>query len=217
MGGPVSATTVPVACESHYDTQPVLVTWNGNDADDASLTYGVVALQGSTKITIATGLVKPVGAASISSTPPQVAAVTAYRIPVTAHDGGTPSLSVVDTSDADFAISLPPQMVNLATQLQPIFNASCTSAHCQDANQPQLNLTAGVAYTALVNVNSTQAGCASYKLVLPGQPDQSYLIFKLAGGGACFTGSRIPKTGSALSLSQRQLFRDWIANGAPDH
>jgi hypothetical protein len=209
----------PNGGESYYDTQPVTVTWNGSDADGTTLTYDVVALQSSTAIAIANGLVKPVGIASTTWTPPHVAALTSYRMQVTAHDGGAPSLSATDTSDASFTLSPPPQVVSFANQLQPILNASCTSAPCHDTNMPQqgLNLTAGLAYRALVNVNSTQSTCSSYKLVLPGQPDQSYLISKLAGSGACFTGSRMPKGGSALSAADVQLFRDWIANGAPNN
>lgn len=216
---PVVTVVAPNGGESYYDTQPVAVTWNGTDGDDASLTYDVVALQGTTVTTIASGLVRPTGPASTTWTPPPVSALTPYRIRVTAHDGGSPSLSATDSSDGDFVISPPPQMVSFASQLQPILTANCTSAQCHDANQPQqgLNLTAGAAYGALVNVNSTQATCSSYKLVLPGQPDQSYLIFKLAGSGACFTGSQMPKGAPALSAAQLQLFRDWIANGAPNN
>lgn len=216
---PVVTVLAPNGGESYYDTQPITVAWSGTDGDDASLTYDVVALQGTTATTIATGLAKPTGPASTTWTPPQVSALTSYRIRVTAHDGGTPSLSATDGSDADFVISPPPQMVSFANQLQPIFTANCAGAQCHDANQPQqgLNLTAGAAYGSLVNVDSTEATCSAYKLVLPGQPDQSYLIFKLAGGGACFTGSRMPKAAAALSAAQLQLFRDWIANGAPDN
>jgi hypothetical protein len=216
---PTIAVLAPNGGESYYDTQAISVSWNGGDADGASLTYDVVALQATTTIPIVTGLVQPVGLASTLWTPPQVSSVTPYRIRVTAHDGGTPALSAVDTSDASFALSPPPQMVSFANQLQPIFNASCTDAQCHDANMPQqgLSLTAGVAYGALVNVSSTQNTCASYKLVQPGHPEQSYLVFKLAGSGACFSGSRMPKGAPALSAAQLQLFRDWIANGAPNN
>lgn len=209
----------PNGGESYYDTQPIQLMWEGADADDASLSYDVVALQGSTRTAIASGLVRSVGAASLSWTPPRVGTVTPYRIQITVRDGGAPSLSATDTSDSDFAISPPAQMVSFANQLQPIFNASCTAAQCHDPNLPQagLNLTAGAAYAALVDVKSTQAACAAYKLVTPGQPENSYLIFKLAGSGACFTGSRMPKGAPALSIAQLQLFRDWITNGAPNN
>ena len=50
-----------------------------------------------------------------------------------------------------------------------------------------------------------------------GQPDQSYLVWKLQGSGGCYSGSRMPKGASALSASNLQLIRDWIANGAPNN
>jgi hypothetical protein len=209
----------PNGGEWYYDTQPITVTWNGTDGDGASLSYDVVAVQGTTTSPIATELVKPVGIASMTWTLPQVAALTAYQIQVTAHDDGSPPLSAMDRSDATFLISPPPQQVSFSSQIQPILTANCTSASCHDATLPQqgLNLTAGAAYGSLVNVNSTEVTCASYKRVLPGQPDQSYVIFKLSGSGACFYGSQMPKAAPALSITQIQLFRDWIANGAPNN
>ena len=122
-------------------------------------------------------------------------------------------------SDADFTITPPPQQVSFATQLQPILTASCDGAQCHDANQPQqgLSLITGAAYAALVNVNSTEGSCTGYKLVAPSKPDQSYLMFKLTGTGACLSGSRMPKAAAALTATQLQLFRDWIANGAPNN
>jgi hypothetical protein len=61
---PTVTVVSPNGGESYYDTQTITVTWNGSDADDTSLSYDVVALQSSTTIAIAQGLVKPVGVAS---------------------------------------------------------------------------------------------------------------------------------------------------------
>jgi len=216
-----AAPTVTVAApnggESYYNDRPVTISWVGDDPDGAMLTYDVSAV-GATTIAIQT-LAAPVGPAQVTWTPPGVTALTSFRIEVTAHDGGTPSLSATDRSDATFAISPPPQAVSFASQIQPIFNASCQGTQCHDASLPAsgLQLTAGVAYGSLVGPSSTEAPCTSYKLVAPGQPDQSYLIFKLQGSGACSSGSRMPKAMPALAPAQLQLFRDWIANGAPNN
>lgn len=214
---PTVAVTTPNGGESYYDNQPVTIAWLGGDPDDATLTYNVSAV-GATTTAIQT-ITAPVGPAQVTWTPPRVTALTSFRIEVTAHDGASPSLSATDRSDATFAISPPPQAVSFATQIQPIFNATCQGAQCHDASQPAsgLNLTAGAAYAALVGVASTEAPCTAYKRVAPGQPDQSYLIFKLQGSGACLSGSRMPKAMPALSPAQLQLFRDWIANGAPNN
>jgi hypothetical protein len=214
---PTVAVSTPNGGESYYDTQPVTISWVGGDPDDATLTYNVSAVGAST-IAIQT-LTAPVGPAQVTWTPPRVTLLTSFRIEVTAHDGGAPPLSATDRSDADFAISPPPQAVSFANQIQPIFNATCQGAQCHDASLPAsgLQLTAGTSYGALVGVLSNEAPCTAYKRVAPGQPDQSYLIFKLQGSGACSSGSRMPKAMPALAPAQLQLFRDWIANGAPNN
>jgi hypothetical protein len=118
---------------------------------------------------------------------------------------------------ATFTVSAPPQDVHYATQLQPIWTATCTGSACHDATQPQsgLNLTASASFAELVNVAS--GDCPSEKLVEPGHPERSYLVQKLQGSGSCFIGTRMPKAAPALSTAQIQLVRDWIVNGAPNN
>ncbi|HEU4728570.1 MAG TPA: hypothetical protein VFT22_11785 [Kofleriaceae bacterium] len=214
---PAVTVTSPNGGESYYDTQPVTITWTGSDLDGTTLSYDVAAI-GTTRLAIQT-LTAPVGPAQLTWTPPAVTALTSFTIEVVAHDQGIPSLSATDRSDAAFSISPPPQNVSFSKQLQPIFDASCSGAQCHDASQPAsgLQLTAGTSYGALVGPSSTEAPCTGYRLVAPGQPDQSYLVFKLQGSGACTSGSRMPKGAAALSAAQLQLFRDWIANGAPNN
>jgi hypothetical protein len=212
---PTVTVMAPNGGESYYDTQTITVAWVGNDADDATLTYDISAI-GATAIPIAQ-VVANAGPAQATWKPPVTGALTEYKINVTATDRAARVAS--DTSDTDIMISPPPQSVSFASQLQPIFNASCTNELCHGATDPQagLNLTAAAAYGGLVGVASSEPMCAQYARVQPGQPDASVLVFKLAGTGACFTGSRMPKVGSVLSPTQIQLFRDWIANGAPNN
>lgn len=214
---PTVTVSGPNGGESYYATQLVPISWIGGDLDDAELTYSVSAIGAST-IAIQT-ITAPVGPAQLTWMPPQVTKLTGFRIEVTAGDDGTPAASATDRSDAEFQISPPPQAVSFASQLQPIFNANCLDAQCHDATLPAsgLLLTAGASYRALVGVASSETPCTSYKLVEPGQPDRSYLVFKLQGSGACLNGSRMPKAMPALPAAQIQLFRDWIANGAPNN
>jgi hypothetical protein len=72
-------------------------------------------------------------------------------------------------------------------------------------------------FNELVGVAAGEMPCTTYKLVAPGLPDQSYLVLKLQGSSACFSGSRMPKGMPALTAAQIQLVRDWIANGAPNN
>ncbi len=102
--------------------------------------------------------------------------------------------------------------VSFVNQVQPIFNASCTS-NCHGGNHPSggLSLASGAAYAELVNVTST---CGGKKQVAPGAADASYLINKLTGVGMC-AGSVMPKMGGELSAAQIALIRGWICQGAP--
>ncbi|MBL9008253.1 MAG: fibronectin type III domain-containing protein [Myxococcales bacterium] len=101
--------------------------------------------------------------------------------------------------------------------VQPIWQANCTGGGCHSGMRSAENLnldTAATSYAGLVNVSSTQ--CAMNKRVAPAQPDQSYLLWKLAGTGPCFGGSRMPKSGP-LPVGQIATIRAWIQAGAPNN
>lgn len=107
--------------------------------------------------------------------------------------------------------------VSLSGQVQPIFTAKCASNACHSGARPAqgLNLSSAAAtFAGTVNVASTQ--CVANKLVLPNQPDMSYLIWKLAGSGPCFVGSQMPK-GQPLAATEITTVRSWILSGAPNN
>lgn len=206
----------PNGGESFYPSQSVTVTWRGDD-DDTQLTCDVVATRSGATLPIANGVsIAAGGQGSATWNLTSVAPAADYRIQVTARDSGAPALTATDVSNAPFTVSSPPQQVSFASQVQPIFTASCTGTACHDnvMSAENLALTSGQAFGELVNVNSAQ--CMNVKLVAPGAPDQSYLVWKLQGSGPCYFGSRMPKLGS-LSAAQIQTVRDWIANGAPNN
>lgn len=101
---------------------------------------------------------------------------------------------------------------------QTIFSVHCLSAGCHNANDRQGNLVLepGQSYANLVNVLSfnTAAAAAGLRRVLPGQPDQSFLITKLTTASG-LEGSRMPLAAAALSDSDIAEIRDWILAGAP--
>jgi len=105
--------------------------------------------------------------------------------------------------------------VSFASDVQPIFTASCATAGCHKGAMPQegLNLSTGKAYDAIVNVDAEQ--CTSRKRVLPGQPSESYLMDKLLGVDLCF-GTKMPKMGSVDSADVETI-AIWICAGAPDN
>jgi hypothetical protein len=106
--------------------------------------------------------------------------------------------------------------VSFAAAVQPIFTASCAQNGCHKgiAAQGGLDLSAGKAYADLVNVTAAQ--CSDQrKLVLPGQPSQSYLIDKMMNVDIC-SGTKMPKVG-LLPPSQITTIADWICAGAPNN
>jgi hypothetical protein len=90
----------------------------------------------------------------------------------------------------------------------------CVGCHTNVGRNPSggLNL-AGDAHAALVNVPSR--GKPELMLVVPGNPDASYLIHKLEGRSG-IAGLRMPRNGPPyLSDGQILVIRRWIAIGAP--
>lgn len=92
---------------------------------------------------------------------------------------------------------------------------ACTNCHTNVGRTPAsgLNLLADFAYAALVNVPSRQKPGAV--LVIPGDPDGSYLVQKLEGAPG-IVGIRMPRNGPPhLTSGQMLVIRRWIQNGAP--
>ena len=75
-----------------------------------------------------------------------------------------------------------------------------------------LNLTE-VAYANLVGTARLKPGV---QRVIPGDPDNSYLIHKLEGRGGIF-GVRMPYNGPPLTDGQILVIRTWIRNGADNN
>ncbi len=114
-------------------------------------------------------------------------------------------------TNADFAVRSPVAApVSYTTQIQPIFNARCTSCHTGGGAPQGLRLDAQNSFAHLVNVNSSEV--PSLKRVKPSDPDNSYLVHKIEGTAA--EGSRMPLGQSPLSEAQISLIRQWIIAGA---
>lgn len=113
--------------------------------------------------------------------------------------------------------SATPAAPSFKNDVVPILTSNCANAGCHNNRNPAegLDLSAAtMAYSGLVNVGSTQ--CTANKRVVPSQPDQSYLVWKLEGTGPCFSGSRMPK-GTPLSAAQIATIRGWILSGATNN
>ena len=91
--------------------------------------------------------------------------------------------------------------------------SSCTLCHTSQGRTPSANLDLSAnAFSALVNVGSRNKPGAT--MVIPGDPDNSYLIQKLEGT-AGIVGLRMPRNGPPyLADGQVQIIRRWILLGA---
>ncbi len=92
--------------------------------------------------------------------------------------------------------------VDYATEIQPIFNANCTSCHGGNGG---VNLRS---YTALMSSVGNNYGS---NVVVPGNPDASGLVDKIEPNPQF--GNRMPNS-SGLAQSEIDLIRQWIAEGA---
>jgi hypothetical protein len=124
-----------------------------------------------------------------------------------------------DESLRDIAGPTPDLQPTLSSIQQAIFTAtdgsraSCLPCHSDVGRTPSmgLNLVQGRSHAALVGQPSR--GKAGAVLVVPGDPDNSYLIKKL-DGTADIAGGRMPRTGPHLTAGQLRIIRRWIELGA---
>ncbi|MFV1883077.1 MAG: T9SS type A sorting domain-containing protein [Balneola sp.] len=93
--------------------------------------------------------------------------------------------------------------VDYASQIQPIFNASCTSCHGGSG---------GLTLTSFSTLMSSVGSNYGSNIVVPGNPDGSGLVDKIEPSPQF--GSRMPQGGPFLSQSEINLIRTWIAEGA---
>ncbi len=100
--------------------------------------------------------------------------------------------------------------------VQGILTAKCATAGCHTGGaiaKAGLDMSAGKSYMEMVSVATSQCGGAR-TLVIPGKPDESYLMDKLLGVDLCGVSKRMPPA-AALPMGDIQTISDWICAGAP--
>ena len=106
-----------------------------------------------------------------------------------------------------------PALVPTLSSIQAnVFSTRCTACHSGATPEAGLQLTAGAAYTSLVNVASSQR---SLMRVAPNDSANSYLIHKIEGRGDIL-GHQMPPP-PALPGDVVQVIRQWIDRGAPNN
>lgn len=115
------------------------------------------------------------------------------------------------TSDFTVMAGAPSSTTFSAIQTE-VFNLSCALSGCHTGANPTggMNLSAGMAYTNIVGVASSEV--PALQRVSPGNADDSYLVQKLEGTAA--VGARMPFGAAPLSDMKIQNVRDWIDAGA---
>ena len=98
--------------------------------------------------------------------------------------------------------------------MQAIFDRDCVSCHSAGAD---LVLTAGVSWPNIVGSPAPPSESCGGTLVVPGDPDASYLYQKLSNDHPC-SGMRMPRGefgSEPLQDCVTAIVREWIAAGAP--
>ncbi|WP_438020381.1 hypothetical protein WMF18_15470 [Sorangium sp. So ce315] len=116
-------------------------------------------------------------------------------------------------------------------RVRPIFESNtnlCSGCHAETGANARLTLGGHVSSKRIVEglVNKASIGGGQFKLVVPGDPDRSWLYLKAAGlaeaagcmqtaTAQCIPGVMPPSTtGPTVSPQQLQILRQWIQDGA---
>lgn len=136
----------------------------------------------------------------------------------------TALLAGCDEQLSDLTGPTPNLQPNFASIQQEIFNTqdssgrlSCIQCHTNVGRTPAggLNLVEGTAFGALVGRPSALKPGETF--VIPGDPDNSYLVKKLEGA-AGINGLRMPRNnGPFLTDGQMLVIRRWIKEGAANN
>jgi hypothetical protein len=99
--------------------------------------------------------------------------------------------------------------------IQRIFGENCTTCHAGSASM--VDLSAGVSWANLVQRQAPSPDSCGGVLVVPGQPESSYLYLKLSEPAPCY-GLQMPMgdfASNPLPACVVAIVRAWIAEGAP--
>ncbi len=142
-----------------------------------------------------------------------LAPATAHHFVVRARDqSGNRDLNTVERT-----ATTPPITVSFAAEIQPTFAASCATANCHAPPNPMLGIdlsTAARSWATLVDQPSSEF--AQLMRVASANAAESYLMYKLLGGGPSYEGEIMPPEG-ALPAAEIDLIRRWIDEGAVDN
>jgi hypothetical protein len=135
------------------------------------------------------------------------------------HDLDLRNRPIPDGADM---LAPPPEFGFFVRNVRPILEKNC--AGCHGAAAAEANLVLGgmgrLNADIIAHIVGVKASNGEYDLVLPGNPDKSWLYLKISGGAAAAACSgdcnrqRMP-AGMALTEDEIVFVRQWILQGAP--
>jgi|GEM_PF-3786760 len=147
------------------------------------------------------------GASSVSASFVTDTAGT-FRLRLRVSDG-------VET-DKDFVTATATSTYTYDDDIQPIFNAQCTSCHSGSSPSGGLSLSSSVGYDNIVNQGSAQS---SLDQIEPCDTSASYLWHKVNNTQSSVGGSgnRMPPSGSGMSSANLAILESWIEDCAVEN
>jgi hypothetical protein len=116
----------------------------------------------------------------------------------------------LDSNGRPLASGLSPLVPELQSIQDHVFTPICSVCHAGASAPLGFRLDQASAFAMLVNAPSVEV--PSLFRVLPGNPDQSYMVQKIEGHAA--VGSQMPLGEPPLPQATIDVIRQWIANGA---
>lgn len=130
-------------------------------------------------------------------------------------------MDLASSGAADMALSFPvPAGCNTATAAtgtaayMVLNSAGCTGSGCHNAGQTPVF----ASQTTFMSATIGKASTAGMNYVVAGDPDHSYLLYKLGGLAAKVPGgggAQMPQGKTPLTAAQLCTIYQWIKNGAP--
>lgn len=125
-------------------------------------------------------------------------------------------------------LAVAPSVVSFSADIAPLFRRSCVGSGCHGPREPVMGLdlssSIGVATSAIGvlsrenpsmtgGIDRTEPQWSGIPRIAPGEPEQSYLVYKIVGAGP-MRGSPMPFNGTLISETEQLQISTWIQQGA---
>lgn len=107
----------------------------------------------------------------------------------------------------------PTETVTLAQLSAEIFTPRCAISGCHSGGFPTGNMSLEVSRIASQIIGVPSSGKPGETRIVPGEPDNSYLLKKLRGVSG-IVGSQMPLTGRRLTENEIARIARWVEDGA---